>query len=78
MAVKTITIDMEAYNLLSAVKKEERDSFSKVIKRHLKTTGTAADLLAMKDDLHFSETTLNAMDRMVESRKESPAESPKW
>jgi len=33
MAVKTITIDLEAYDCLSRARLESRESFSKVIKR---------------------------------------------
>jgi predicted CopG family antitoxin len=45
MAVKTITIDMEAYDLLSRQKREGQ-SFSQVIKAHFGEQPTAGRLLA--------------------------------
>lgn len=45
MAVKTITIDMEAYDLLSR-HKVEGQSFSQVIKAHFGEQPTAGRLLA--------------------------------
>jgi predicted CopG family antitoxin len=43
-AVKTITIDMEAYNILFSEKKQG-ESFSQVIERRLKKNSTAKNLL---------------------------------
>ncbi|MFC1706429.1 antitoxin VapB family protein [Planctomycetota bacterium] len=75
MAVKTITIDMEAYSLLAADKREG-ESFSKVIKRRLRPLCTAAALLAKLDQLRLSEDTLDRLDHLVEARRDSVAESP--
>lgn len=44
MAVKTITIDIEAYELLSK-QKLERESFSDVIKRTFRPRPTAGEFL---------------------------------
>ena len=76
MAVKTITIDMEAYDMLAAEKKGN-ESFSKVIKRHFGRAATAADLLERLDDICLSEDALRQVGKVVASRKKSVARSPK-
>jgi predicted CopG family antitoxin len=75
MAVKTITIDMAAYELLSA-EKRGNESFSKVIKRRLKPARTARRLLDSLPDCVVSEEALGHMDEVVVSRTDSPAMSP--
>ena len=78
MAVKTITIDMDAYERLSRLKKEGQ-SFSQVIKEHLPAAGaSAADLLAALDRTEISEETLDAIEAAVEGRAESPVRVPRW
>lgn len=77
MAVKTITIDMEAYGLLAA-QKRGNESFSRVIKRRLRPERTAAALLARLPELALEEATLDAIDRLVAARRESPACSPSF
>lgn len=74
MAVKTITIDMEAYEILSS-EKFARESFSKVIKRRLRFARTARDILVDLDKICPSERTLSNIDRIIGSRKKSPARS---
>lgn len=75
MAVKTITIDMEAYGILSK-EKRENESFSKVIKR---TVGggrkTAGHLLEQLDTISFEGDTLDKMDEVLRKRDESPLSS---
>ncbi len=75
MAVKTITIDMEAYELLAA-EKRTKESFSKVIKRRLRPGRTAADLLRELPRLVLDEDTLKNIETTVARRRESPADSP--
>lgn len=75
MAVKTITIDIEAYERLSAAK-QGKESFSKVIKRRLAPERTAASLLAVVENLAFDEDTLDYTEEIVKSRKQWVAESP--
>lgn len=75
MAVKTITIDMAAYEILSAEKKAE-ESFSKVIKRRLRPSKTARSLLVAMPNMVSSEEALDRMEEVVRSRKDSPALSP--
>jgi predicted CopG family antitoxin len=74
MAVKTITIDMAAYELLRR-EKREGESFSKVIHRRLRPAGTARALGAALHGLSIGDETLAAMEEVVRSRKESPAAS---
>ena len=70
MAVKTITIDMDAYDLLVSQKRKS-ESFSQVIKRKLGPAVTAADLLNDLDDLLLDQHTLDRIEKIVERRKDS-------
>ena len=72
MAVKTITIDMEAYDLLSRDKREGQ-SFSQVIKARFGVQPTAGRFLARARAVRLSASALDAMERQVEARKRSPA-----
>ena len=75
MAVKTITIDLDAYGLLSAEKRND-ESFSKVIKRRLHPARTARSLLAALPECSLSEETLDHTETVVRGRADSPAMSP--
>jgi predicted CopG family antitoxin len=75
MAVKTITIDIEAYDTLARLKKPGQ-SFSRVIKTHLgpaKTVG--AFRRALRAEV-LSERTLKATDAVIQRRKTSVARVP--
>jgi predicted CopG family antitoxin len=76
MAVKTITIDLEAYEAL-ARHKRKGDSFSRVIKEHFGRRRTARDLRDALAELRLSEDTLSALDGVIRSRRKSPARAPK-
>ena len=75
MAVKTITIDMDAYNLL-ARDKGPKESFSQVIKRRLKPSHTANNLLNHLWEMTLAEETLDEIENLVEARKASMPRSP--
>lgn len=75
MAVKTITIDMAAYELLSAETFDD-ESFSKVIKRRLRPASTARSLLEALPQYVLSDETLEHTETVVRSRADSPALSP--
>lgn len=75
MAVKTITIDMDAYDLLTAEKRGD-ESFSKVIKRRLRPVRTARALLADMPNLLLSEDALERVDDEVRRRGESLIAAP--
>jgi predicted CopG family antitoxin len=78
MAVKTITIDMEAYELLAADKREG-ESFSKVIKRKFKPEeSTARALLERVRTCKVSSETLDRMEEVYQSRANYLAESPSF
>ena len=68
MAVKTITIDLEAYALLARRKHDGR-SFSQVIKAHFGRQPTVADFLAAVKASRIGDDTLRAMERQVKRRK---------
>lgn len=72
MAVKTITIDMEAYGLLSSHKREG-ESFSQVIKAHFGPQPTAGRFLGRVRGIRVAATTLAAVERQVHGRQREPA-----
>ena len=76
MAVKTITIDLEAYSLLAS-RKREGQSFSAVIKENLKGKATAKDLLHVLSSLKIQDDTLDRLDDQVARRRKNPAKAPR-
>lgn len=72
MAVKTITIDMEAYELLSR-HKQGGLSFSEVIKKHFGPQPTAGRFRELMRSARLSEATLDAVDHQVAARRKDPA-----
>ncbi len=75
MAVKTITIDMEAYGLLSRHKREGQ-SFSDVIKAHFAgpmTVGQFRERMRTKPKTPLSREFLDTMERIIRDRKKSRA-----
>lgn len=77
MAVKTITIDLEAYERLSRLK--DGDSFSQVIKKYLPARGArASDLLAALEGADVSDETLAAIDDVVAGRRHDEMRVPHW
>ncbi len=79
MAVKTITIDMEAYDLLSQNKREGQ-SFSQVIKAHFGERPTAGRLLARLRSGQFGPVDQDYLDnvrQLIRDRKLEPARAIK-
>jgi len=76
MAVKTITIDMEAYELLSRHKRGGL-SFSEVIKQHFGPQPTAARFRELLRSARLSEATLDAVDQQIAARRREPARAAK-
>jgi len=69
MAVKTITIDMEAYSLLAG-KKGKGESFSQVIKRLVRQNGgSAASLRSSLKEICLDEDALSGVERAVTDRE---------
>ena len=75
MSFKTITIDIEAYELLRS-RKRPGQSFSAVVKRELRRGGTGRDLLAALERAPLAPSTLDRLDRIVDDRATSPARAP--
>lgn len=68
MAVKTITIDLEAYDLLAA-RKQAGESFSRVLKRLLaEGDSTAAGLLRDLPLIGLAQETLERIDDVIHER----------
>jgi len=76
MAVKTITIDTDAYELVARAK-QPRQSFSTVIKQHCGPRKTAAALLRTLPSLTLQEETLDASEAQVKERRRHPARLPR-
>jgi predicted CopG family antitoxin len=76
MAVKTITIDLDAYEALKR-RKREGQSFSQVIKEHFTGGHTGADLLRVGREVALEEATLDAIEEVVRSRREDPVRAVK-
>lgn len=72
MAVKTITIDLEAYEAL-ARHKGPGQSFSQVVKEYFGRRRTGRDLAALLDRVALSEPTLDAIDAVIEERRRDVA-----
>ncbi len=76
MAVKTITIDMEAYEILSRFK-DGRKSFSQVIKDELGRKRTGRDLQRAIERLRMSEDAVDAIEAQIRARRRSKARAAK-
>ncbi len=72
MAVKTITIDLEAYGLLVRYKRPGQ-SFSQVIKAQLQPTPTVEQFRANLRSIRLSAQALEGMERQVRRRHTEPA-----
>ncbi len=76
MAVKTITIDIEAYEALSRHKKDG-ESFSQVIKSHFGGRRTARGLKEILERAAISEETADRIAAVVKARRRHPVKPPR-
>lgn len=76
MAVKTITIDMAAYSLLSH-HKQGGQSFSQVIKQHFGPQPTAGRFVSLVRSIHLSDAAIDGMDQQVKNRRKHLARAVK-
>ena len=76
MAVKTITIDVEAYGLL-ARRKEAGQSFSQVIKAHFGRQPTARDFRALVRRVRASRDVVDSVEAQIARRRREPARAMK-
>lgn len=72
MATKTITLDLEAYELLRRHKKG-RQSFSQVVKEHFRPRTTVGDFRQALQRTTFEEETLDRVEAEVERRQRDAA-----
>jgi predicted CopG family antitoxin len=72
MAVKTITIDMAAYETLARHKRAGQ-SFSQVIKAHFGAQPTAGRFLERLRAIRIDDEALDAMEGVVRDRRRHPA-----
>jgi len=73
MAVKTITIDLEAYEAL-ARHKRKGDSFSRVIKEHFGRRRSGRDFAELVKTLRFRDDTIAAIEKIARGRRRDRAE----
>ena len=76
MAVKTMTIDLEAYEAL-ARRKRKGESFSRVIKEHFGRRRTGRDLADLLRTLRLSDETLAATEKLTRNRGRDRARAPR-
>ena len=72
MAVKTITIDLEAYEIL-ARRKRPGQSFSQVIKAHFGPQPTVGRFRELVKAVHLNEGVLDAIEQQIRDRRKHPA-----
>jgi predicted CopG family antitoxin len=72
MAVKTITIDIEAYNLL-ARRKHEGESFSQVIKKHFGPQPTAGRFRTLMRTVRLGDDMIRHVEAQVRDRQRHKA-----
>ena len=70
MALRTITIDLEAYELLRS-RKAPGQSFSTVIKRELRRGGAGRDLAASLARVSLGDSTVDAIEKALTTRRKS-------
>lgn len=75
MATKTITIDLQAYEVLKR-RKRKGQSFSDVIKEHFAGGLTATEFRRALPELRLDASTLDAADELVARRGSEPAGAP--
>lgn len=76
MAVKTITIDMAAYDVLSRHKRPGQ-SFSQVIKEHFGSVKTGNDLAVALEQLRLSGSSIERLEKILGARGREPARAAK-
>lgn len=76
MAVKTITIDLDAYEAL-ARRKRKGQSFSEVIKEQFGGARTGRDLLQALAGAAVSEDTTDRIEARVAARRRERARAPR-
>jgi len=76
MAVKTITIDLEAYEAL-ARRKREGESFSQVIKTHFGRRRTGRDLERIFEQVRLQDASLDRIGDVVKDRRRNSLKAPK-
>ncbi len=76
MAVKTITIDIDAYEALRR-RTRPGQSFSDVIKERFRGGAPGVTLRAALDRIAVDKSTLDAADALIAARRKSPARAVK-